>query len=306
MPDQKDGGTNEKWRPKEVRCTLGKRGIFRGELRLEHVGFASLFFFCFFGSSALPRRNCILSRVRPSFCPFSGNFFKFWGMHRNRIKNESASKHNVLVPLSIFCFFGAAFYWLKIEFLLERTPIWSLFWHFFHLFWSIRLPCKKVIRLGAHCTFPPFSYWFIFCAETQFGLFWHFLAFSPFFARAATSWKLNHCENAPQFCPFCHPFSSFGTFSSHPRAGHQSKTYWNVPNRSDAAFLFFIVFECRAIVFKLNHPSVPKGTNVFKVVLQQILLFILYPAAACGGATKQRETFHLPSNLFAVRGRGRR
>ena len=35
---------------------------------------------------------------------------------------------------------------------------------------------------------------------------------------------------------------------------------------------------------------------------QQKLLFVLYPTAACGGATKQRKTFHLPSNLFAAGG----
>ena len=50
----------------------------------------------------------------------------------------------------------------------------------------------------------------------------------------------------------------------------------------------------------------PVEAGSSKVVLQQKLLVILYPAATCGGATKQRETFHLPSNLFAVRGRGRR
>ena len=37
-----------------------------------------------------------------------------------------------------------------------------------------------------------------------------------------------------------------------------------------------------------------------KVVLQRKLLFPLYPAAPCGRATKQRETFHLPSNLFTA------
>ena len=35
---------------------------------------------------------------------------------------------------------------------------------------------------------------------------------------------------------------------------------------------------------------------------QQEVLFGLYPAHACGGATKQRETFHLSANLFAARG----
>ena len=42
-------------------------------------------------------------------------------------------------------------------------------------------------------------------------------------------------------------------------------------------------------------------TQLFlKVVLQQKLLFELYPAAACGSTTNQRETVHLPSNLFAA------
>jgi len=36
------------------------------------------------------------------------------------------------------------------------------------------------------------------------------------------------------------------------------------------------------------------------VVLQEKLLVVLYPAAACGGATKKRETFRLPSILFAA------
>jgi len=60
----------------------------------------------------------------------------------------------------------------------------------------------------------------------------------------------------------------------------------------------------RMVVGQKNHWQMVVFPNFSqmssKVVLQQILLFVLYPAAACGGATKQRETFHLPSNLFAA------
>ena len=48
-------------------------------------------------------------------------------------------------------------------------------------------------------------------------------------------------------------------------------------------------------------PSIPNFSQLFLgVAIQQQLLFVLYPAAACVGATKQRTTFLLPSNLFAA------
>ena len=49
--------------------------------------------------------------------------------------------------------------------------------------------------------------------------------------------------------------------------------------------------------------SIRKAQLLLKVVrAHKKLLFVLYPGDACGGATKQRETFPLPSNLFAGRG----
>jgi len=70
----------------------------------------------------------------------------------------------------------------------------------------------------------------------------------------------------------------------------------------------FHAFDSFAINFWLTwrkkyiyRVAIPNGTNVFKSgPCRQKLLFVLYPSAARGGATKQNETFHLPSNLFAT------
>ena len=44
----------------------------------------------------------------------------------------------------------------------------------------------------------------------------------------------------------------------------------------------------------------PTAQLFLQVVPRQKLLFLLYPAAAGGGETKQRETFRLPSTLFSA------
>ena len=53
-----------------------------------------------------------------------------------------------------------------------------------------------------------------------------------------------------------------------------------------------------------DEPGFQKAQLCLKVVLKLKLLLVLYPADAFCGATKQRETFHLPSNLYAARMEG--
>ena len=53
-----------------------------------------------------------------------------------------------------------------------------------------------------------------------------------------------------------------------------------------------------------GEPGFQKAQLCLKVVLKLKLLLVLYPADAFCGATKQRETFHLPSNLYAARMEG--
>ena len=57
--------------------------------------------------------------------------------------------------------------------------------------------------------------------------------------------------------------------------------------------------KCRYIGSTFFWPL--SGNSVSKsALLRQKLPFVLYPAAACGGATKRRETFHLPFNLVVA------
>ena len=48
------------------------------------------------------------------------------------------------------------------------------------------------------------------------------------------------------------------------------------------------------------YAATPAGAGFLKVVFRKKLIFVLYLAAAGDGATKQKETFHFPSNWFAA------
>jgi len=70
---------------------------------------------------------------------------------------------------------------------------------------------------------------------------------------------------------------------------------------SNKNYYLYRIPLCRLRPGGTQTKRIPNGTNVFKSGPRtKTTIYTVFRSAACGGATKQRETFHLPSNLFAA------